>query len=302
MPCEEALQFVFPLPCSVDLTVLPIMTEIQQEKKARREQLNITKVQLDQWNKALGDLKPAKIIEWAILTFPYLFQTTAFGLSGLCILDMISKMDLPKSLNSNTGKLPIELVFIDTLYHFPQTLDLVDRVKEKYPSFALHVYKPDGCSNEKEFRERYGDELWKKNQLKYDFLTKIEPLERAYNELNIMAVFTGRRRSQGAARSSLPVVDIDETLGVIKINPLVNWSFDDVRSYIKSNGVPRNELLDLGYKSVGDWHSTVPVKDGEDERSGRWKGQVKTECGIHQTSKYKQFLENAAKKGNEKRV
>lgn len=262
--------------------------------------MNITKVQLDQWNKALGDLEPAKIIEWAILTFPHLFQTTAFGLSGLCILDMISKMDLPKSLNSNTGKLPIELVFIDTLYHFPQTLDLVKRVKEKYPSFALHVYKPDGCSSEKEFRERYGDELWKKNQLKYDFLTKVEPLERAYNELNIMAVFTGRRRSQGAARSSLPVVDIDETLGVIKINPLVNWSFDDVRSYIKSNGVPRNELLDLGYKSVGDWHSTVPVRDGEDERSGRWKGQVKTECGIHQTSKYKQFLENAGKKGNEK--
>ena len=271
------------------------MTEDQVDKRAEREQLNIAKVQLDQWNKALGDLEAAKIIEWAILTFPNLFQTTAFGLSGLCILDMISKMELPKSLNSDKGKLPIELVFINTLYHFPQTLQLVDRVKEKYPSVNLHVYKPNGCSSEKDFREKYGDELWNKNQLKYDFLTKVEPLERAYKELNIMAVFTGRRRSQGAARSSLPVVDVDETLGVIKINPLVNWSFSDVQSYIKANGVPRNELLDLGYKSVGDWHSTVPVKDGEDERSGRWKGQVKTECGIHQTSKYKQFLENMKK-------
>lgn len=78
---------------------------------------------------------------------------------------------------------------------------------------------------------------------------------------------------------------------MIKINPLANWSFDQVKEYVTENNVPYNELLDRGYKSVGDWHSTQPVKAGEDERAGRWKGQEKTECGIHNPrSKYAQFL------------
>ncbi|VEU22054.1 DEKNAAC103098 [Brettanomyces naardenensis] len=249
----------------------------------------ISKAQLDHLNKALSDLSPEEIIRWAIISFPDLFQTTAFGLSGLCILDIMSKLELPKGLYKDSFH-PIQLVFIDTLYHFPQTLDLVEKVKEKYPEFELTVFRPQNCDTEEDFRKKYGDELWEKDQLKYDFLVKVEPLERAYKTLNIKAVFTGRRRSQGAARSQLPVIDIDETMGVIKINPLVNWSFDDVKSYIEKNHVPYNDLLDLGYKSVGDWHSTVPVKEGEDERSGRWKGQVKTECGMHQTSKYAEFL------------
>lgn len=257
----------------------------------KKDRLNISKALLDQWNRSLTDLPPKEIILWAILTFPNIFQTTAFGLSGLCILDIMSKLELPKSILHEDGSFPIQLVFIDTLYHFPQTLSLVKRVREHYPNFKLHVYKPKGCKEEKDFRGKYGDQLWEKDELKYDYLAKVEPLNRAYEELNIMAVFTGRRRSQGAARANLPVVDIDETLGVIKINPLVNWKFEDVDHYVKENNVPYNELLDLGYKSIGDWHSTSPVKEGEDERSGRWNGQAKTECGIHQTSKYKQYLE-----------
>ncbi|QPG77131.1 3'-phosphoadenylsulfate reductase [Brettanomyces nanus] len=245
-----------------------------------KDTLKISQAQLDHWNKTLSNLNPDEIIKWAILTFPNLYQTTAFGLSGLCILDILNKLGFI-----------VELVFIDTLYHFPQTLDLISKVKTRYPDHKLHVFKPEGCYTEEQFRDKYGDELWEKDQLKYDFVAKVEPLERAYKQLNIQAVFTGRRRSQGAARAQLPVVDIDEAVGIVKINPLVNWSFEDVQKYIKLHNVPYNELLDLGYKSVGDWHSTSPVKEGEDERSGRWKGQVKTECGIHQTSKYRKFSE-----------
>jgi phosphoadenosine phosphosulfate reductase len=91
-------------------------------------------------------------------------------------------------------------------------------------------------------------------------------------------------------------VEVDEA-GLIKINPLASWSFKQVDGYIKLNNVPYNELLDRGYKSVGDWHSTEPVKEGEDERAGRWKGQAKTECGIHnKRSKYAQFLFEAEQK------
>lgn len=231
-------------------------------------------------------MPPQEIIQWSLLTFPGLFQTTAFGLSGLCILDMMVKSELPKSLTSD--KFPVDLVFIDTLYHFPQTLELVDKVRNRYPQLKLYIYKPAGCDVEKDFQTKYGDELWEKDQLKYDYLAKVEPLGRAYKDLGIQAVFTGRRRSQGASRAHLPVVEVDEA-GVVKINPLVNWGFKDVDEYRKEHNLPYNSLLDLGYKSVGDWHSTSPVKEGEDERSGRWKGQAKTECGIHQVGKYKQL-------------
>ena len=88
----------------------------------------------------------------------------------------------------------------------------------------------------------------------------------------------------------MDIIEVDEA-GLIKINPLASWSFAQVEDYIRSNNVPYNELLDRGYKSVGDWHSTEPVSAGEDERAGRWKGTQKTECGIHnKRSKYAQFL------------
>lgn len=103
-------------------------------------------------------------------------------------------------------------------------------------------------------------------------------------------MLTGRRKSQGGARAALPVIEVEELSGIIKINPLWNWDFAQVKAYITENAVPYNELLDLGYKSIGDWHLTVAVADGEDERSGRWKGKAKTECGIHETSRFAQYL------------
>lgn len=236
---------------------------------------------LEHWNDTLSELPPLEILKWSLLTFPGLYQTTAFGLSGLCIIDMISKMkDVKKP----------DLVFVDTLYHFPQTLELVEKIKEKYADLKLHVFKPKGCETESDFVEKYGDSLWEKDELKYDYLAKVEPLNRAYQELGIMVVFTGRRKSQGNNRAVLPIIEIDETLKIVKINPLANWAFGDVKEYIDKENVVYNELVDLGYKSIGDWHSTQPVGEDGDERSGRWAGKVKSECGIHTTSQYSQFL------------
>ena len=257
-----------------------------------RQILNIDSKLLAHWNETLATLTPQQILQWAVLTFPGLFQTTAFGLTGLCTIDMLSKLE---STSKKDTPNPVELVFVDTLYHFPQTLELVADVQKKYPNFKLHVYKPEGCATDADFVAKYGDELWSTDELKYDYLVKVEPLKRAYEELGIMVVFTGRRRSQGSARAELPIVEVDETLQVVKINPMASWSFADVKKYIDENGVPYNQLLDLGYKSVGDWHSTEPVAEGEDERSGRWKGKAKTECGIHVTSNYSQFINNEQK-------
>lgn len=190
----------------------------------------------------------------------------------------------------------VDLIFIDTLHHFSETLDLVDRIRERYPLVNVHVVKPAAVNTPDEFAVKYGERLWETDSDRYDYLVKVEPAERIYRELDVHAVLTGRRRSQGGKRGDLPIIEIDEA-GLIKINPLANWSFQQVKQYITENNVPYNVLLDRGYKSVGDWHSTQPVAEGEDERSGRWKGQQKTECGIHNPrSKYALFLMEQEKK------
>lgn len=221
------------------------------------------------------------------MSLPRLFQTTAFGLTGLVTIDMLSKLDGPKK--------DIELIFLDTLHHFSETHALVERVRQRYGT-KVHVYKPQGIETAAEFAKKHGDKLWEANDQLYDWLAKVEPAQRAYRELQVNAVLTGRRRSQGAQRGDLDIIEIDEA-GLIKVNPLANWSFQQVKKYVDTHNVPYNELLDRGYKSVGDWHSTQPVKEGEDERAGRWKGQAKTECGIHNPrSKYAMFLQEQALK------
>ncbi|KAA8908492.1 hypothetical protein TRICI_004767 [Trichomonascus ciferrii] len=240
-----------------------------------------TKSNLERFNKKLENLDAKTILQWAIVTCPSLFQTTAFGLTGLVTLDMISRL-YPEEH-------PIDLVFVDTLYHFDETLNLVDRVRAKYPNVRLHVYKPKDCDTRADFEAKYGTELWEKDDTLYDYLVKVEPINRAYEELGIKAALTGRRKSQGGQRGSIPIVEQTES-GLIKINPLANWSFHDVKDYIDKYDVPYNSLLDRGYRSVGDFHSTEPVKEGEDERAGRWKGKQKTECGIHENSRFAQYL------------
>jgi len=252
-----------------------------------------TKPHLKFLNRQLNQLEPEDILKWCLISLPNLYQTTAFGLTGLVTLDILSKIE-------NPTKTKIDLIFLDTLYHFDETLSLVDRVRRRYPEVNLNVYKPKGCETVEDFKAKHGDQLWETNDELYDWVAKVEPAQRAYAELQVKAVLTGRRRSQGGKRGDLDIIEVDDA-GIIKINPLANWSFKQVQAYINEHNVPYNELLDRGYKSVGDWHSTQPIKEGEDERAGRWKGRAKTECGIHnKRSRYAQFLmEQEAKRQQE---
>ena len=196
---------------------------------------------------------------------------------------MLSKLKIPRPQQ-------VDLIFLETLHHFSETLSLVDRVRDRYPLVNIHIYRPAGVETAEEFARQYGQKLWETDDKLYDWVAKVEPAQRAYRDLQVNAVLTGRRRSQGGKRGDLDIIEIDEA-GLIKVNPLANWSFQQVQDYVRANDVPYNELLDRGYKSIGDWHSTQPIKDGEDERSGRWKGQPKTECGIHNPrSKFAQYL------------
>lgn len=255
-------------------------------------QVSFTKAHLKHLNDQLENMHPLDVLRFVQILFPNLYQTTAFGLTGLVTLDMLSKLQA-----ENPSSKPVDLIFLDTLYHFHETYQLVERVKARYSNVQIHVFKPDGVDTAAEFEEKYGEKLYEMSSELYDWYAKVEPQQRAYAELNVAAVLTGRRRSQGGQRGEIPVLEIDDERGIIKVNPMVNWTFKQVQTYIKENDVPYNDLLDRGYKSVGDWHSTSPVAEGEDERAGRWKGQAKTECGIHvKKSTYAQLLEQQAAK------
>ena len=274
-------------------------------------EVHLTKPHLKFLNKQLQSLEPQgkwylksdfrisrlisvpDILQWCITTLPGFYQSTALGLTGLAMTDMISKLPDPLSHQ-------VDIIFLDTLYHFQETLDLLDRVRDRYPNKRINVFKPADVSTPEEFEKKYGEKLWETDDSQYEWVAKVEPAQRAYRELGVNAVLTGRRRSQGAKRGDLDIIEVDEA-GLIKVNPMANWTFQQVQEYIKANDVPYNELLDRGFKSIGDWHSTQPIKEGEDERAGRWKGQAKTECGIHNPrSKYAQFLRQQQLKEQEK--
>ncbi|CAK7202479.1 3'-phosphoadenylsulfate reductase [Sporothrix eucalyptigena] len=268
---------------------------------ARLPRVSLTPEHLRHLNKQLENMEPLDILRFAKIFFPNLYQTTAFGLTGLVTIDLLSKLDkeaIPKGGAESASKHSVDLIFLDTLYHFDETYDLVERVRARYPGITIHTFKPDGFETAAEFEETYG-RLYELSEEMYDYLAKVEPQERAYENLEVVAVLTGRRRSQGGQRGDLDIIEVDDERGIYKINPLANWSFGQVQAYVRENNVPYNVLLDRGYKSIGDWHSTSPVAEGEDERAGRWKGRDKTECGIHnKQSRYAEFLAGNATEAN----
>ncbi|KAI1452609.1 phosphoadenosine phosphosulfate reductase [Annulohypoxylon moriforme] len=261
-------------------------------------QLALTQPHVKHLNRQLENMTPLDRLRFVKICFPNLYQSTAFGLTGLVSTDMLSKIE-----KESPGSPPVDLIFLDTLYHFEETYALVEKVRERYPNVRIHTYRPNNVNTTAEFEERYGTGLYDTASELYDWIAKVEPQQRAYSELNVAAVLTGRRRSQGGERDKIGVLEVDEETGIVKINPLVDWTFAQVKEYITENDVPYNELLDRGYKSVGDWHSTSPVSAGEDERAGRWKGQAKTECGIHnKKSRYAQYLEEVQRKAKEEQL
>ncbi|KAI1392224.1 phosphoadenosine phosphosulfate reductase [Hypoxylon trugodes] len=261
-------------------------------------QVTLTRPHIKYLNEQLEKMDAMGRLRFVKICFPNLYQSTAFGLTGLVSTDMLSKIE-----KESPHSAPVDLIFLDTLYHFQETYDLVDRVKERYPNVRVHTYKPHKVNTAAEFEARYGVKLYETSAEMYDWTAKVEPQQRAYSELSVAAVLTGRRRSQGGERDKIGVLEVDEETGIVKINPLVDWSFTQVKEYITKNDVPYNELLDRGYKSVGDWHSTSPVSAGEDERAGRWKGQAKSECGIHnKKSRYAQYLQDLQRKAEEEQL
>jgi phosphoadenosine phosphosulfate reductase len=217
----------------------------------------------------LEDQTPAEILAWAAETFaPRVTLGTAFGVEGCVLIHMIAQQ-----------RLPISFFTLDTGLLFPETRELWHRLEEKY-GVTIRPIRP--AQTVEEQAVRWGPELWAREPDKCCHLRKVEPLRYALEGMD--AWVTGIRREQTAERADTPVVERNSRFGVLKINPLVRWTHKDVWRYVIAHDVPYNTLHDRGYPSIGCWPCTSAVLEGEDPRSGRWRGHPKRECGLHAQS------------------
>lgn len=188
---------------------------------------------------------------------------SAFGPASLVVLYHIARI---------APRLPV--IFIDTLHHFRETLEHVERVRERF-DLNLKIYRP--AATRDKFEARYGPRLWETDIDLYQHVSKVEPFRRA--TANLDGWLTGRRRDQSETRAELPIFEVGER---VRVNPLADWSRGRVWNFILEHDIPYNPLHDRGYASIGDEPLTTPVAPGEPERAGRWRGLDRTECGIHQ--------------------
>jgi phosphoadenosine phosphosulfate reductase len=209
------------------------------------------------------------ILKWAYQNYgDKIVYSCSFGAEGIVLIDLIHKV------NKNA-----KIIFLDTGLHFPETYQLIEEVRNSYPSMQIDLIKPRISLDEQ--TKWYGDELWQSNPNLCCHLRKVVPLKEALQDVE--AWISGLRRDQSTIRSNTQYINKDEKFKKIKICPLIHWSWEDIMTYIHLNHLPYNPLHDKGYPSIGCAPCTKPVADSRDSRSGRWAGQSKTECGLHET-------------------
>ena len=207
-----------------------------------------------------------QVMAWAYDTYgDKIAIATGMGAEGMALLDIAVRIN-PK-LKIFTG---------DTEFLFPETYDLMDRVEEKYGIKIERLYSqltPEAQAAE------FGPNLWASDPDQCCALRKVQPLQRKLATLD--AWVTAIRRGQTSVRAGVRKIEWDAKFNLAKINPVADWTREQVWNYVVRNDVPYNPLHDQNYPSIGCTHCTRAVKPGEDPRAGRWSGSQKTECGLH---------------------
>ncbi len=207
--------------------------------------------ELAELNRSFESAPASKVVRWAVDRFSSQLSLLA-SMTDAVLIDLAVRVD-PS----------IEVVFIDTGHHFPETLETVELVRRRYGlNLRMVTVGPDpaplvdGCCS----------------------AIKVLQLDRAL--VGRQAWLSGLRRAEAVTRAHAPIVALDRR-GLVKVNPLATWTDDDVAGYIADHDVPVNPLVFQGYPSVGCQPCTFPVAEDADPRSGRWAGSTRTECGIH---------------------
>ncbi|WP_121017930.1 phosphoadenylyl-sulfate reductase [Streptomyces sp. 3211.6] len=212
----------------------------------------------------LEDASALEILTWAAETFG----------AKLCVT---SSMEDAVVAHLASRVMPgVDVVFLDTGYHFEETIGTRDAV-EAVMDVNLLTLMP--CQSVAEQDAQYGPRLHDRDPDLCCALRKVGPLDAGLAGYEAWA--TGLRRDESPTRADTPVVGWDEKRGKVKVSPIARWTQEDVEAYVAEHGVLTNPLLMDGYTSVGCAPCTRRVAEGEDVRAGRWAGRGKTECGLH---------------------
>jgi len=220
-----------------------------------RRSTDLSRSEIHSLNACFEQSHPSQIIQWAVETFgSNLALATSF--SDTLLVDLALQVDPD-----------IEVVFLDTGFHFAETLEVLRRAQVRY-EMNLRVERPDPATVD----------LWASGTDACCAARKVAPLDQTLS--GKAAWLSGMRRTDSATRSETPIVSIDRR-GKIKVNPIAAWPTNDVESYIEAREIIVNPLGDDGYDSIGCWPCTERSTVGCETRSGRWAGTARTECGIH---------------------
>ncbi len=222
--------------------------------------------ELQRVSRELETASPQEILQWAVNRFaPRFTMATAFGPEGMCIIHMLAEIapDTP-------------IFNLDTGYQFKETLELRERVRERY-GIVVELKQP--ALSVAEYERINGGPVYKTDPNRCCYDRKVRVLHESVRGMHAWA--SAIRRDQSPDRAKAPIVGWDKKFQLVKVSPLANWTKKEVWKLIVEHDIPYNPLHDQGYPSIGCWPCTRPVLFGEDERAGRWSGTAKTECGLH---------------------
>jgi len=205
---------------------------------------------------------PLDVIRWTLEMHPDVLMPSAFNLNGVVLLDLAVKAGYRG-----------EVVFVDTGYHFPETLATRDRLAARYPELTF-VTLNDGATPED---GQTDPALYASDPDACCAVRKVAPLQAYLRQKAPSALLNARSRDQASTRADIPFV---EDGARVKVNPLAHWTRERLETYAREQDLPVNPLYWDGFLSVGCWTCTRAVRPGEDARAGRWAGKGKTECGL----------------------
>ncbi len=215
--------------------------------------------------KRFANASATELLEWAAAEFGDALAV-ACSMAADTILPALVSQTIPD----------VDVLFLQTGYHFPETLTTRDELARTWPVNVVDVWPEQSVEQQD---AEHGKDLWSRDPGACCGLRKVAPL--AESLAGYEAWVTGIRREDNVLRADAQLVEWDATHHMVKLNPIAAWSFDEVLDFATTHGVPTNPLLADGYPSIGCQPCTRRVLPGEDPRAGRWAGLAKTECGIH---------------------
>lgn len=217
------------------------------------------------------DASATDLLSWTADIFGNDFLVAA-NMQDAVLIDVATKAIDPQALHGEK----LKVLFLDTGYHFAETLGTRDAVVDVYDLDLVNV-EPEHTVAQQD--SLLGKDLFARDAAECCRLRKVVPLTAALAPYR--AWVTGIRRVESPTRANAPLISFDEGFGLVKINPLAAWTDEQFNEYIEANGVLVNPLVDDGYPSIGCAPCTAKPAPGADPRSGRWAGSAKTECGLH---------------------